>query len=353
MNNGKNLGDLLTALKAKAFDNRDYVVPENRFKAMAVGEGSNQKLVFDVPGHGFFSPTDHATQQVGAHYGIPARYVRKLESSPELLADNINHWRALSEGTRLFRVNRNDLRAFLSDRYKIIDHLPVLTAALEGVHDTKAVPLASDVTETRMYLKFLFPEIKGEVRPGDTVSPGVCITNSEIGGGSFRVKGFFFRDFCTNGCVFGSGDLVEEVSRRHLGSKMSTGLVVRSAATDAAESELMASQTRDILQAVSDEKIFGKMLERLQATTTTGDIQNPEKAVEVVAERFGLSEAERAEALVNLIQDRDYTQYGVTNAITKIANNTESQDRVFELENVGAQLLDLSMRQFETIRVAA
>ena len=353
MNTGKNLQSLLNSITETAKHNRDFVVPEQEYQALIVG--SNQ-LAIQVNGHGFYGPTDHTLRQMSTHYGIPQRYAFKMkDEAPELLVDSLNTWSRKSSGSRMFRTNGHDLRAFLSDKYKIIDHLPVLESALQGVHDTntKVVPLASELTPNRMYLKFLFPEIKADVKPGDSVSPGVVISNSEIGGGSFKVQGFFFREFCMNGCVFGQEDLVESLNRRHLGSRIASGEVVFQMDTIEAEQRLMAMQTRDILSAVSNPEIFSSMVERLQQAASTPTVENPEKAVEVIAKEYGLNEQERASALINLIEDKDYTQWGMVNAVTKIANTEEDFDRINELESMGAKLLSLQLGQFEKIRVAA
>lgn len=58
-------------------------------------------------------------------------------------------------------------------------------------------------------------------------------------------------------------------------------------------------------------------------------------------------------ALVNLIEDKDYTKWGLANSVTKIANTTESYDLATELETLGSQILSMQLHQFNRIAEAA
>lgn len=354
MNSGKQIREMAAAIDEAQARQKDMLVPSKNMEMMAIAG----RPVIDIEGHAFVAPTDWAHGQIGQHLGIPKAYYDRMRSEwdLDLFCENVNHWLDKDSSTRLVRLDGTDMRAFLSDRYKRIDHPVVLRQALEGLATVDNVKiLSSDVTAAKMYVKALFPGLEGEVKQGDVIHPGVCISNSEIGGGSFQVSGFFYRSYCENGCVFGRNDVAEAVHRRHTGRRlqMVDGYQIYQEDTLAAEAQALAMQTRDIVKTFSSEKGFGKMLSICQAAAKSDRVDNPEKAVEVLAKEVGLNDGERTSALINLIEDKDYTKWGLANAVTKIANTTENYDRATELESMGAEILTMQLRQFEKIKVAA
>ena len=354
MNRGISLQELVAKIENVHEQQTDMLVPSKKLEMVPVAGHP----IIDVKGHAFVQPTDWAHGQISSHLGIPrAYYNRMIEDDVDLLADNVNHWLGKDDGTRLLRLQDNDMRAFLSDRYKRIDHPVVLKEALEVLSSSEVEvrSLSNEVTANRLYLKFLFPDLGGEVTPGRTIHPGVAISNSEIGGGSFKVSGFFFDDFCENGCIFGRQDVFEGVRRRHMGAKLQAldNYQVYQDDTLEAEAALLAKQSRDIVTAMSSEEQFDRMLNICRNAASTEPVDNPEKAVEVLAKEVGLNELERSKALVNLIEDKDYSKWGLASAVTKVANDTESYDRSTELETMGSQILTMQLQQFNRIRVAA
>ena len=79
-------------------------------------------------------------QGIADKLGIPAAYLRRMrESRPGLYDANVNGWLDGTTGAFLVRCLRDQdggtgvARAWLSDSYKVIDNLDVLTAALDGI----------------------------------------------------------------------------------------------------------------------------------------------------------------------------------------------------------------------------
>lgn len=355
MNQGISLTMLAQQIEASQGQQRDLLVPSPKQEMIVVGESTP---VIDINGEGFFEPTDWAHGQIANRLAIPRAYYNRLHrEDPALLATNVNRWLGADESTRLLRIEGQELRADLSDRYKRIDHPVVLRESLEAISalDEKAVVLSSGITPQRMALKVLFPEITGEVKPGDPIHPGFMVSNSEVGGGSFSVQGFFFRDFCLNGCVFGQNTLAEGIRRRHTGRRLvaDVGHVVYQDDTIEAEAGLLAKQSRDIINAFARRDTFQQMLDVCQRAAQSKPVENPEAAVTELAKVVNLNEKERTSALINLIQDRDYSQWGVANAVTRIANETENYDRATELESIGSQILTMQLKQFDRIAIAA
>ena len=123
--------------------------------------------------------------------------------------------------------------------------------------------------------------------------------------------------------------------------------------TLAAEADLLGRQTRDIVAAISSQDSLDKLLEPCRQAAETDPVEDPEASIQVLAKEYRLTDTERSRALINLIEDKDYTLWGVTNAITKLANDSENYSRSTELENLGSQLLTMSLRDWNRVRVAA
>ena len=75
--------------------------------------------------------TRYAHGQMASKLSIPKVYYdRMLNNSPQLLADNVNHWLGGSDDTSLIRSLRGQMRAVLSDRYRIVDNHDILAMVL-------------------------------------------------------------------------------------------------------------------------------------------------------------------------------------------------------------------------------
>lgn len=350
MKTGMTLDQLHGELIAQSISKVDYVANTNELGFNLIGVGV-PKWAIDIPSHGYYVVTPYTHLQIASKMRVPrAYYERMMQEAPNLLQTNVRHWFDNTPHRRLIRTLGGNARAFLSDRYRRIDHDQVVLAALPAMMEhPNAVVMSSNVTEEKLYLKTIFRDMEAEVKPGDIVRPGIMITNSEIGTGAVNVQAFFYRDYCTSGCVFGSQNMFS-YRRSHLGKTIEgVGYKVFSDETLKKDDEALMAQVRDVVAAASDQSFFTRMIDRLRETTDTKPMVNPEAGIEVLAKEYSLNDDERRQALFNIIEDRDYTQWGAINAVTKIANETESYDRASELESLGVKLINMSMAQWTKI----
>ncbi len=78
-----------------------------------------------------FPITKSCHSQIADKLEIPFKYYHKMETeSPELLIENVNTWLKKSEKDFFIRGLGESVRAFLSDRYRVIDHLSTYFTAL-------------------------------------------------------------------------------------------------------------------------------------------------------------------------------------------------------------------------------
>ena len=164
--------------------------------------------------------TRHAHGQIGDRIKLPARYYNLMfNDAPELLASNVNHWFQRNREKRMVRTLDGQVRAFLSDRYRRIDHHDVVAACLPVLNEFSDLSIESiGLTEKKLYLKATRKNVVAEVKEGDVVRAGVQISNSEIGGGCLKIEPFVFRLVCSNGLTIAERGL----KRYHLGCQIQT-----------------------------------------------------------------------------------------------------------------------------------
>lgn len=82
------------------------------------------KLMFQINSDQSFSITKSCPGQIADKLDIPFKYYHKMENeAPELLAENVNAWLKKTDKKFFIRGLGDSIRAFLSERYRVIDHM--------------------------------------------------------------------------------------------------------------------------------------------------------------------------------------------------------------------------------------
>jgi hypothetical protein len=346
MKSGKTLAEMAQALADQQTQKADYIADTRALEMTAAGQltlltnGSNH--TFDI--------TPHTHRQIGDRVGIPAAYYdRMLTQAPELLLNNVNHWFQEQPEQRMVRTLGNDARAFLSHKYRRLDNFDLAEAVLPILDEMQGAKVVScELTETRMYLKVVTPGIQADIKVGDPVQAGVCISNSEVGRGSLRVELLIYRLVCTNGMI--SPDQSTRNRFTHLG---------RSAADTPDAYELFSDETleadnrafflkvQDLVRDAVSRTRFDSLVEQLRQTTERNIEGNPIKAVELLTDKFKLQQSEKSGVLEHLIKGGDLSQWGLLNAVTRTAQDAASYDRATELEELGARVMAMPSVQWQ------
>ena len=71
--------------------------------------------------------------------------------------------------------------------------------------------------------------------------------------------------------------------------------------------------------------------------------------VKLASSSFGITEAESSGVLQRLIEDADYTVYGLANAVTRHSQDVESYDRATQLESIGYSVMTMNPEIFRRI----
>jgi Domain of unknown function (DUF932) len=247
--------------------------------------------------------TPHAHGQIAQRVGIPIPYYKRMQvEAPQLLATNVNTWFNHKPERRMVRTLDDNARAFLSDRYRVLDHCDILETVMGTIIEMGLADgiASAEITDSKLYLKVVNKRLELEVKKGDVVQAGFVISNSEIGNGAVRVEPLIYRLVCLNGMI--AQDYSQK--RYHVG---------RAAASEKDAYELFADDTlkaddeafllkvRDTVRAAVDITQFTKIVDRMRDATEQRIEGNPVKAVEVTSKTFGLSQGENSSILTHLI----------------------------------------------------
>ena len=354
---GKSLVELATAVQAQAESKVD-IVADTRDMTFSATE-NRATLVIGDPGNpqADVGLTSHALNQLTDHVGIPAKYAKVMqERAPELLERNVQHWLTREPSMRMVRtINGADggiARAFLSNRYQRIENDRVLASVLPELMGYDVRVVSSELTDTRMYLKFIFPKMEGEVGKGDVVQYGFILANSEIGLGAFSVSPFVMRLVCLNGLTLPKEIDDARMRKTHLGSALSAQVDYYAEETIKADDTAMLLKLRDTMRAYADKDRWNAVLDKMRAANNI-EVVDPIATVGRVASMLVLPKTESDAVLTNFLRDNATTQWGLVNAITAVANKADSYDRACELEQMGGRILTLPASDFRVLAKAA
>ena len=104
----------------------------------------------------------HALHQVADKAGIPWTYMQTLreDKQAELLSHNLNTRMHGSDADKyLVRVVNQEMRGFLSDKYRRMDSSPIVASYLQKATEFGAVPLECQCLDTKVYIKMALPRI--------------------------------------------------------------------------------------------------------------------------------------------------------------------------------------------------
>jgi hypothetical protein len=384
------IGKVIQRLDAIKASKKDYLAPAKALRFIgSKDDGIHAEL--DPSGTvGFLPPLQFGIRkrahiQLAAKLGIHGHYARRMrEEAPDLLATNLNYWAEQDNRQVLVRTLDGDIRALLSDRYRMLDSASLFYHGYEAVKEVGGTVVQVDLTDDSFYLRALVPDWEERIerakglaraasgegsmfdgfddrggihyspvdapigerkagggnqalrdagRQNDTFVPGIVISNSETGMGSVRVEPIAFQPYCTNTAIFG-----ESLTRAHLGPKHDLQGLLSDETIDA-ENKALWLGIRDVIKATFDRDAFKAMVAKFSAADHE-QLEEPTKAVEQVVDHYDLS-AETKERIYNeMITEGDATVFGLVNALTAIGRDEPNPERAVEFERQGADLLD-------------
>ena len=300
-------------------------------------------------GNGNFRMRDGALHHMaltkGAHHDIANRYgihwqyyTKMLEAERfDLLARNLNTWRPEDDNDDLVFVrgrgpHQRDVRAVLSQRYRVLDHMEAVTTVMQEVARHHTSGLQFDVGylgERKLEATITCLNLEGLVRPGDKVIGGFKLGNSETGDGSTWIVPRIKRLICSNGLT------VEALGNAR---------VVHHGKDD--DEEVFARLRRAVRETFEH---FPQIVEALTQTTYRRVRVEPQRVIRNVVRDFELSEKQQERLLLAFGGEPEDTQFGIVQAITSAAQNEETRERRFEMEAIGGKVMQMSSSAFERL----
>lgn len=247
----------------------------------------------------------------------PHSYLKRC--SAELQAHNLNYWLDVEQQQRdtLFcRFDGNKLRAVFTDRYKALDNQEIVQKMAEyGFRGETEVHLNLD--QNLMVMKI--PDYARMFAVNSSrMTPGIAVSNSEVGVLAFSIEAYFYRLICTNGMIAKT----QVASRfRHVSFKA-------------------LEEFHEIVRQVIHESRYSQ--ERL-AVTVERTVDDPAATIESFNRRFLITKQE-AEAVTRAWgMESGQTMFHVINAYTRAAQDRELEaESRNKLERVGGQILALA-----------
>jgi hypothetical protein len=287
-----------------------------------------------------------ALGQICERVGLSTRYARMLTdgstkvkdgSSEGLLAYNLGQlYGPRKEDRYLVRTVHENVRGFLTDRYKRMDSRPLLDSFAAACQKFGLVPVESYGSDTKVTMKAMLPMVFEPV-PNEVMAFGVGWSNSEFGNGTHSVWGIMMRLWCTNFAI-------TEVGFRqvHIGSRLSADTLF-SSRTHELDMEATRSALNDIVAMAVEPK-------QIEATCKVIQVANeqqidPKEMLKELSKRLNKVE-------VDMVKDRftaldveqlppGNTVWRLSNALSWVAGNmVEDVDRKVELMREAGKVLE-------------
>lgn len=258
-----------------------------------------------------------AQRAISARLGVPYHYLSKCPQN--LQAENLNHWITREKTKKFFvRFDGDDVRAVFSLRYICFDNKLVMRNLFKVGY--------SQSTKVQCYLDGEFFSVSMPDRSktfsihGDKISPGIAISNSEVGLSSLQITAFYLRLICTNGLVSTNG--VTE-SYRHISTRVLT-------------------EFPQVIQNVSNN--LHKHQDRFRISVES-PVENPESTIRAFNRQFQLGQKEIEAvnwAVPQEVSAGNANMFQIIQTYTKSADFPSlSAESSFKLQKTGGNILSL------------
>lgn len=372
------LADLRDMLMEQQARKVDVIAPAQKVRAengLIVVEGTEAVLTPSgvTSSDGSYRPTEVFDEGLAQKLDIPPSYLKRLrQERPDLYDANVNGWLHGGEGAgpdarnfllRLFAGDHGPDgtsgegigRAFLSDRFAIIDHLDTLMAAMQGVQQAgvQVTVKGCDLSDRRMYVKVEAPEVRAyapEILRGyrspftgasgtdnPTVFAGFVISNSETGGGALTIAPRITVQVCSNGMTV-TKDALRAV---HLGGKNEEGIIRWSQDTNDKTLGLITAKARDAVATFVNVDYMRRVLDNM-AEAASVKIARPDEVVRSVTKRLAFSQEAQDQVFAMFIEGGQVTAGGVMQAVTAAAQTVRSADEAADMESQAFRALELA-----------
>jgi hypothetical protein len=255
-----------------------------------------------------------AQQSIANRLSIPIQYLRRCPE--DIQAINLNHWIKYEKNEELFfRFDGGKVRAIFTPRYIPTDNMEVLKK-LESLNYPLNTRVQCNLDNEFMSLSI--PDGRQTFNIyNEKMTPGISVSNSEVGLASLSIAAFMLRLVCTNGMI---SKTEVSASYRHVSAKI-------------------LSTLPGVLNNISQELTQQKEQIKLSLESK---VTNPESTINNFNSQFLLNKAEKEAVTWAIPLEYGFTMFSIVNVYTKAAQYKGlSAESSFRLEKVGGTILGM------------
>lgn len=353
MKTGLTLQEMAMELDRQANAKRDFVANTQQ---LAVSEDAGLSIAL-ADSSVVVGTNSIFRRQLAEHYKVPFDYAERLRTTPALVplfARTFNTFLQKQPSKQMVRTLDGTARAFRSDRFRPLDNIDLAEAVLPVAMTQPGMRMeSSQFTESRFYMKLLFPKLETEVKKGDVVQLGLSISNSEVGMGALAVEPLVYRLVCLNGLI------VPDYGHRryHVGKKADESdfaYEMYSNETRQLDDAALFAKIRDTVKGLLNQDVLETVVAKMrEATEQPIEGTNIANVVEVVSKKLNYTESTKHGVLKHLILGGDLTRYGLMNAITRQSQDEPDYDTATKMERDGSRVIELARNDWKQIADAA
>jgi len=255
-----------------------------------------------------------AQRSISNRLGIPYQYLKKCPE--DIQAENLNYWIKHEKNSELFfRFDGDDIRAVFTTKYVPVDNFEALFKLSEfGFKPETKVQCSLDPE----FMSLSIPDGKQSFSiNNDKFTPGISISNSEVGLASLSISAFVLRLVCTNGLI---SKTQESSSYRHISTKI-------------------LEEFPDVLEKVSYE--LGEKREQFRLSMDSS-VENTEGTMNSFNRQFQLNQIEKDAVEWGWCHDVGNTMFHVIQAYTKGAQHKDlNAESSYKLQKTGGSILSM------------
>lgn len=307
--------------------------------------GDTGKSVTMLMPDGTFSLHSNAVGQLADRMGIPTRYLKNLAEGEawqvSLAAEILNQHSDWTQRSRvLVRTVGTQVRGVLSDSYRRLNSVEIMTAFVQEASQQGAVISDAYMNDTKVWAETILPTpiTIPTAKNGDVVVfVGARFSTSDYGDGAVDMRTFMLNGACLNGMVRES--VMKQV---HLGSRLPDSIAL-SKRTYELDTKTTVSAVRDLTKGLySRDNIMQKAYEIQGASEIEVDFDRELKKLQSNGSILK-SEQQEVEKLLMKNDPNDGVQGGstlwkLTQAITAHAREV-TPERARELHEISGNLL--------------
>lgn len=378
------LDQLVQELRRQEESRVDFVIDT---RDLVVKHSDGQLILAPTPSGQDFLPKDgvpildQAVAQIAERLtpSMPLRFLKEaLKTAPDHTVDFVNDLLHTVVARRFVRVLDGRCRAFLSDRYRVIDSMHAVHAVLEATAETDARIIQASISDSNVRIKLTTPDVQaflnGPEPPGgrhtwmksgstgsshhvklvasqdrdgkldrdvsgDEVWPAVTISNSETGHGGLGAHTGMLTAACYN-----LATIERAISVVHLGGVLESGHFNYEVAQ--AETNVVRLKIRDAVKTAFDPVAFQKLVEAASKAVQL-DVASPTTALKNVIGVTDAIKESQLDGLLACVLGETFnrtkrmdcvTKLDVAQGVTRYAQGVDP-DEAFEMERLGGALL--------------